>query len=184
MCMQRTLLALVAVSMLGGASIALARDDSVVPPAPALPATPLDMLRALKQPIVPATISALRDETIRIELTDASRRTLIIDVGGERPPGTLLEMLRGTPRDGIVLKTSAASAEGTPLEKGGADEKHVLKILQEWREQTGATATVKPGKKKAPPAANEETRLKLMDRAIATLKERNQPPKPAAHPAR
>lgn len=174
--MRCLLLALFAVAVLAAPSVVHARKDNA---GPYKPATPLETFRAFKPPVVPTSFAQVRGETVEIEVMDASHHTLILDVGGERPPGTMLEMLRGTPRDDIVVKSARSAEDGMALERGGNEEKQVLRMLQEWREATAASASAKPGKK-----APSEAQLKLADRVISMLKPRHPVQKPLPHTTR
>jgi hypothetical protein len=176
--MRYLVIAVLTMLVAGTGPMALARESATATPKTK---TPLETLHAMKKPIVPGSAEVVRGETIEIELTDANHQTLIVDVGGERRPGTMLEMFRGAPRDDVVLK-SKRSEEGDPLEKGSSDEKQILKIMEEWRESTHATTPRKPGKKgaDAAPTPNEASG-KLVDRIIALLKPRHPAPQPLSH---
>lgn len=168
--MPRVILA--AVLLLATASYAPARD--FYPKSKAT--TPVEVLRAMKAPVVPSSVELGRAGTIEIKLTDANRRTLIVHVGGARPPTTVLEMLNGTPRDDVTLKLST-SGEGFLLEMGGNDEAHILHILQVWRAKAVTIAADKSEKSatnNSLPPAESEQRIKLVDSAIALLRPRHQ----------
>lgn len=148
----------------------------------ALQVAPTYTFRAFKAPVTVHSVEQ-RGKAIQIELVDTNQRSIIVEFGGDRAPGTLLEIFKETPRDEIVLKNTSKATEGTTVEKGGTDEKRVLEYLQDWRTSPAASGTPVASKKPATSAVQgNDARRKIVDEVLDTLKKRHPTYKPAVRP--
>jgi hypothetical protein len=134
----------------------------------------LDILHRFKAPVVLQSAEILSDgHTVEIQLADAERRVLIIDMGGWRLPGTMAEIFSGVPEGEISLRAPTA-VDTVNLRRGGPDERQILQLLQDWKHASAPPKPPKNGQRSPPPQRGATAgQRQLVDRVIETLKKRN-----------